>query len=135
VDNWDKRSTRSAKHSTVKQRRKLEHSRIKKLSNKPGHDNSVASPAPAQRQATATTPHTEDYITPDIISPGAQPDLSEISENDLDEPWDEAWIPATQDSYKLVFMPQHFNTPRRLAPRTSFTGPGTVTPGHRSLSH
>jgi hypothetical protein len=42
----DNRSIRNKKHSTVKQHCKLEHYRIKKLANKPGQDNSVASPTP-----------------------------------------------------------------------------------------
>jgi hypothetical protein len=57
--------------------------------------------------------------------------MSEISEHDLDEPWDEIWHPTALESSKSVCMPRQFDALRHLAPRTAFTGPGTVTPGHR----
>jgi hypothetical protein len=60
-----------------------------------------------------------------------QHELSDISENELEEPWDETWCPVALNSSKSVPMQRNFDTLHPAAPRAAFTGNGTVTPGHR----
>jgi hypothetical protein len=132
VDTRGNRSTRTAQRSTARKQRKLENHCNKNLANKKGPADSVASPAYAGSQFNATTPHPTNTTPPGSIEPGMKPDLSEISQNDLEEPWEENWCPVALGSSKSVSMSRNFDTLRHLAHRTSFTGHGAVTPDHRS---
>jgi hypothetical protein len=131
ADTRGKRSIRTAQCSKVRKRRKLEHHRNHTLANKNGPSNYVASPASTRNRFTAPTPHAANTMPPDHINPGMQPNLSEISDNNLEETWDETWCPAALDRSKSVSMPRYFDTIHHLSPRTAFTGHGTVIPGHR----